>query len=100
MNITPTALWCDACQGWGDHQAPDHVIAVAGREEETEAPDDPTAIQALTDLRDRCQKAVDQLDDLADDDAPADRIDRLRHKASGVKLALSYIDETIRGLDQ
>jgi hypothetical protein len=57
----------------------------------------------LTDLRDRCHRAADTLlqeEDGTTGDEPAAAWGRARLAAerSGVKLAISYIDETIRGL--
>lgn len=61
------------------------------------------ALDVLTDLRDRCQRAVTTLaqeegDTTGNLPTAAHRRARLTAKRDGVKLALSYIDETIRGL--
>jgi hypothetical protein len=58
---------------------------------------DPTR-ETLTDLRDRCDQAATRLRELNVQNGGDDG--RLAAKRDGVKLALSYIDETIRGLDQ
>jgi hypothetical protein len=57
-----------------------------------------TTLDVLTDLRDRCQDAVRNLQAIdVGGRSPFERA-RLNGKIEGVKLALSYLDETIRGL--
>lgn len=52
---------------------------------------------ALTDLRDRLDKSAAALRDMADDpDRDTTSARRLAAKCSGVLLALSYVEETIR----
>lgn len=54
----------------------------------------------VTEIRDRCERAEASLTQLIGETDGQFRIGHLKSKREGVRLALSYIDETIRGLDQ
>ncbi len=63
-----------------------------------------TAADVLRELHERCDKAADELDQLAARKGPitspvaAQEAARLRSKAQGVRLVLSYVDDIERRL--
>lgn len=57
-----------------------------------------TTKDVLSDLLDTVRARADTLRDMAAASDDSEESLRLKHKASGVALAASYIDDTLRGL--
>lgn len=96
---------CGEALAWGDRekQHRDHVDTVifeAGRSAAAQADTPAFGAEQIQELHDRLTRAAATLDESAESYWEAAERSRVRGKAEGVRLALSYLDETIREVER